>query len=100
MVDFCNICGELKLNFKDHVCPPCFEVREETDENGWKKIYAHDIHAAVEKWAKCLDQEGDYLIMSGSDMTCFVRHAGSNEEKKFIVSGEFVPKYTARYIGE
>jgi hypothetical protein len=67
------------------------------DEDG-SKVYALDAELAAEKWADEQDCYGDYTIIGGSEATVRVTPAEGGEPLWFVVSGEYVPEYSARKI--
>ena len=63
------------------------------------KVRASDSRIAVERWAELSDSaDGDYPIVSGSDVTACVVMAELKRVRtpdRYHVSGESVPKYDA-----
>jgi len=97
---WCNICNDFMLYPDTHKCPPIFEVcQHEYDPDYWMKIRARDEAMAAEKWAEQDDCESsEYQIVRGTDTEVWVRKWGESEIKRFMVSGESVPEYTATPI--
>lgn len=123
----CRVCDQYYFDDEWHKCPPTFLVwchDYDGDIHNAVKIRAHDHEQAAEKWAEQDDSYGDYTIIGGSDATVFVARASQYDEvmeqlaqegeiddddpsvppgvevKKFLVSGESVPQYTARELAE
>ncbi len=103
----CKTCGQYYF-FEDHCCLPAWRVWEceDNDIYNGKIIFEIDEEEAAKKWAEYDDvYTADYSIVSGTDVYVFVC---SEEEyrydpetvkpKKFLVSGESVPKYYAREV--
>ena len=54
---------------------------------------------AAAEWAQRFDEQGDYTIISGSDVEVLVRREGSADEpQRFEVHGESVPHYSANKL--
>lgn len=61
---------------------------------------AVDVRAAACEWARKHDEAtAEYRIARGDDIAVIVAEAGTPERKiEFIVSGERVPRYSARVV--
>lgn len=79
-------------------CLPTFEVRNaEFGEDDWEEVRAAAPEYAAETWADRSDSDGDYGIISGSEVTLDVRDA-DGVITKWKVTGEAVPQYTATEV--
>jgi hypothetical protein len=98
----CPKCGQWSLFPESHQCPPewrCWEEENETAEDG-STVRARCAETAAEKYAEEYDSEGDYMIVHGTDATICVRAKAGGDVERFQVSGEVVPQYHARKLGE
>ena len=98
-IEWCETCGEVM--WESHVCPPAWDVwdPEEGDRAEWgSPWHAIDAETAAERWAEGEDGGGDYSIVGGADVVVCVAKVGSDEVKRFNVSGEVVPEYSAEVI--
>lgn len=60
--------------------------------------YAEDSANAAEQWAAWSDNDNaDHAILGGEHVTVMVRRGGDSP-KRYTVTGESVPRYTARLI--
>jgi len=99
----CPVCREYDIlvgsRFVVHRCKPAWECRLETmDADDWRTVYAADEEIAAEKFAERYDCESaEYSIISsgGDGYFIFVRKPDASEAKKFSISAESVPHYTA-----
>jgi hypothetical protein len=97
----CPKCGEYIFEYEQnhHKCKPCFLVWgvDDAEENAYK-IHACDEESAAEKWAEDDDcNSAEYSIVSGDTAEVFVK-SPNGTIKKFEVSGEAIPTYTASEI--
>jgi hypothetical protein len=93
---FCSSCGEYILyKAENHQCPPVWEVFiEDYDEDEGRKVMAWDEEEAAEKAVEQWDAESaEYACVGGDEIKVTVK--GNGELKKFIVTGEGVPRYHA-----
>ena len=94
----CPICQ--KWDVGQHRCPPSFivwcEDQGETEEDGIT-IYAYDHESAAEEFADQYDVEtADYSIAAQKwEPTFTVKGLRDGGVKRFIVTGETVPSYSA-----
>lgn len=74
-------------------CPEYGQTKDDAYEAD-----AIDARDAALKWAKEDDEAGDgFSIADGSIMTVIVAEADNKKRQvKFTVSGEYVPRYSAR----
>lgn len=93
---WCKTCGRFMLYPDTHRCPPLFDARwEECDDDEWEQFREYDHDKVAERYAERRDADGDYNIVSGSDIIVLVRKHGEDDIKRFNVSGHSVPEYTA-----
>jgi hypothetical protein len=96
----CTICGEYGWT-DTHKCKPIFCVWypgwHGDDPEDATKIHATDHAEAAATWAERDDAEGDYTIVSGSDVLVRVWRDDEepSEAKTLVVTGESVPSYRA-----
>ncbi len=70
------------------------------DSDDAKTVTAGSAQEAAEQWAERSDYDSaDYSIVKGMDVTVHVNAPGCGT-RRFIVTGESVPVYTARLITE
>lgn len=97
MIGDCPKCHEFMVIPDRHKCPPIFEVRRDEDGDEWEAIRAFDHESAAKKWGQWDDCESaDYSIANGNEATVLVREVGSEDVKRFVVSGESTIVYSAR----
>ena len=98
---FCPTCDEWV--YPHHKCPPAWDVWTPEDDHARdfaSKVYACDEESAAAKWAEDYDAYGDYVIVSGSEITV---HVAPHEDRVtpvrvFVVSGESEPVYYASEV--
>ena len=75
--------------------------REDESEDDARSVIAWDARSAVEDWASYDDcHSADYSIVKGDDATVLVRRDTPGAEvMRYVVSGETVAQYTARFVG-
>lgn len=68
----------------------------ETEEDA-REVFAADEEEAAEDWAEHDDADSvEYAIVKGDDATVLVRKKDGGPVRKFVVTGEAVPHYSAR----
>lgn len=97
----CKACGDFDW-IREHKCFPEWEVWPcDSDRRYSEIIYAANEKCAAEKYARAIDDNGDYPFMRGREEKVFVVSYEATVEtkpKKFIVSGESIPHYSAKEI--
>lgn len=97
----CPICQEWDVG--QHRCKPAFLVwceEQGATEDDAETIHAHDAEDAAEKWADRDDRSSaEYLIVAQKwEPTVTVKDQRDGEMKRFIVTGEAVPSYSATEV--
>ena len=120
---FCNVCNEHYFSWEEdrHKCSPRWKVWEPNsgeDAANSSTIRAADAEAAAERWASEYDNDGDYTIIGGTDVTVcvlaekvYLDHEEQIDEQtgalpaeaqasvvQYEVSGETVAEYHAREV--
>jgi hypothetical protein len=78
-----------------HKCPPVFEWCADLSENEWQSIHALDEEQAAEKAAAAWHNSDT----RADQVEVYIRQPGAKRAIRFIVDIEFVPSFTARYLG-
>ncbi len=99
---YCNICGGALFDWKRHVCPPRYRVRELLDdgnESEYSLIFAtNGPAAAAESYADYNDAaSADYGLLGSKTMVVEVVDAG-DVTHVYKVHGKLVPVYKAEEI--
>jgi hypothetical protein len=69
------------------------------EQNDGQACSAIDPRTAAEEWGEWCDRtSAEYSIVAGNDSKVLVLDLDSGETTEWIVSGESVPKYTARLV--
>ena len=97
----CPICQ--KWDVGQHRCPPLFmawcEEQSETEDDA-QGIYASDAQSAAEQWAEDDDcYSAEYMIVGQKwEPVLTVKDTRDGEVKRFTVTGEAVPSYSATEV--
>jgi hypothetical protein len=95
----CGKCGIIihdHISLPNHQCPPIWYVsHDEYMGDDLKEIRAYEAKWAAEEYAKFYDQD-DHPLIDGEEEIIVYDNPGRSGGQKFIISGEFVPGYTAR----
>lgn len=96
---FCKECGAYKSDYSTHVCAPRWQaVRPEygdpEDESTFYKAFGHDAEAAALEVAERKFSDWDYP----HNIEIWVRQNSTDEWKKFEISVESVPSFSASQL--
>lgn len=96
--------ADAKPRHSVHVCPPLWlvafvcETGDVPDDDDYRQVYARHPDDAAEKAAEEYDSNGEYDILRGGEHFAWVKPATGGDVKKFAVSGESVPQYSATEV--
>ena len=93
MASFCEICGDLIFEMKDHVCGDKYEV-EFVESGIMVNVYAKSFLSAAEKACEEDDNIHDYGILNDGGADVLVRKG--EEEKKIYVEAYITRDYYAK----
>ena len=100
--DRCPECHEYDV-VSSHRCKPVWEVwspdLSETRDDA-ARIRGISSREAAEKWGETYDSDGDYTIVGGSSVRVYVAKPLDDTVRKYEVTGEGVPEYTATEIND
>lgn len=82
----------------NHIVFLVWETDGGRPEEDAREVQAFDAKEAAEDYAEETDRGGDYTVIGGAEMTVLVRRKDDPdaEPKRFVVTGETVPQYSAR----
>jgi hypothetical protein len=94
-MDFCPKCNVRTFNPPHCNCIQFDLIRHAGDWQNLEQIWTTDHESAALIYAEDYDSSsGEYAFVNGGG-DIYVRETGQNEIKKFHVSGEVVPRYSA-----
>lgn len=99
MSNFCKDCGEYKSEYREHVCPPCWQaVRPEhgdpDDESTFYKAFGTEAQYAAIDIAERKFSDWEYP----REVEIWVRQNPTDEWIRFEISVESVPSFSAHQL--
>lgn len=75
------------------------ENERDRESPQWKGIAAWSHQYAAEQMAEEFDADGNYNILNYGPATIIVEPARGGARLEYVVHGEAVPQYSARFVG-